>query len=74
MGKAVVLRAWLTFLLATIFFGYAFFQRTAPSAILGDLQREYELDAAGLGALAGRPRGGGGELGGGGEPRAANGA
>ena len=53
MGKAVVLRAWLTFLLATIFFGYAFFQRTAPSAILGDLQREYELDAAGLGALAG---------------------
>lgn len=51
MGEAV--RAWLTFFLATFFFGYAFFQRTAPSAILGDLQREYSLDAAGLGALAG---------------------
>ena len=45
-------RAWLAFSLSTLFFGYAFFQRTAPSAILGDLQDEYALDAAALGALA----------------------
>lgn len=45
-------RALLAFALGTLFFGYAFTQRVAPSVMTNELMREFEVGGAALGALS----------------------
>ncbi len=45
-------RAWLVWSLAAAAFGYAFFQRVAPGAMVDDLMREFAIGGAVLGTLS----------------------
>ncbi|MDZ7840793.1 MAG: MFS transporter [Gammaproteobacteria bacterium] len=45
-------RAWAAFLLGTLFFGYAFTQRVAPSVMTGELMRDLAVGGAALGSLS----------------------
>ena len=45
-------RAWIVWALGAASFGYAFFQRVAPSVIVQDLMREFAVGAAILGNLS----------------------
>ncbi len=45
-------RAWLIWALAALSFGYAFFQRVAPSVMVSDLMRSFDVGAAVLGNLS----------------------
>ncbi|NIR29301.1 MAG: MFS transporter [Gammaproteobacteria bacterium] len=45
-------RAWLVWALAALSFGYAFFQRVAPSVMVSDLMRAFDVGAAVLGNLS----------------------
>lgn len=45
-------RAWVIWALGASAFGYAFFQRVAPSVMVGDLMREFAVTAAVLGNLS----------------------
>ncbi len=44
--------SWLSWVCAALFFFYAFFQRTSPSAYYTDLESEFNLDGAGVGSLS----------------------
>ena len=44
--------SWISWSCATLFFVFAFFQRTAPSVFVSHLSEEFSLSAAGAGALA----------------------
>ncbi len=46
------LRAWTVWGLAALSFGFAFFQRAAPSVMVAELMREFAVGAAVLGNLA----------------------
>ena len=46
------IRAIAAFALGTLFFGYAFTQRVAPSVMTGELMREFSVGAAALGSLS----------------------
>ena len=43
---------WLMWSLGALFFCYAFFQRVAPSVLVGDLMRDFGVGAAVLGNLS----------------------
>ncbi|MCC2113545.1 MAG: MFS transporter [Hyphomicrobiales bacterium] len=45
-------RAWFIWSLAALAFGYAFFQRVAPSVMVSDLMREFGIGGALLGTLS----------------------
>lgn len=45
-------RAWAAFALGTLFFGYAFAQRVAPSVMTGELMRDLSVSGAALGGLS----------------------
>jgi MFS family permease len=45
-------RAWLIWSLSALAFGYAFFQRVAPSVMVSDLMEEFSVGAAVLGQLS----------------------
>lgn len=45
-------RAWAAFALGTLFFGYAFVQRVAPSVMTGELMRDLAVGGAALGGLS----------------------
>ena len=45
-------RAWLIWSLGALSFSYAFFQRVAPSVIVGELMRDFAVGAAVLGNLS----------------------
>lgn len=45
-------RAWAAFILGTLFFGYAFAQRVAPSVMTGELMRDLAVGGAALGSLS----------------------
>lgn len=45
-------RAWLVWWLAAFAFGYAFFQRLAPSAMVGDLMSEFAIGGTLIGTLS----------------------
>lgn len=45
-------RAWFIWALGALSFGYAFFQRVAPSVMVQDLMREFSVGAAVLGNLS----------------------
>ncbi len=45
-------RAWLVWVLGASCFGYAFFQRVSPSAMVSDLMRDFSVGAAVLGNLS----------------------
>lgn len=49
VGRA---RAWAAFLLGTMYFGYAFAQRVAPSVMTGELMRDLAVGGAALGGLS----------------------
>ncbi len=44
-------RAWLVWGLGALSFSYAFFQRVAPSVMVGELMRDFAVGAAVLGDL-----------------------
>ncbi len=46
------LRAWIIWSLSALAFGYAFFQRVAPSVMVPDLMREFQAGGAVLGYLS----------------------
>lgn len=46
------LTPWLIWILGGSFFTYTFFQRTAPSAMVDSLMREFDVNAAALGNLS----------------------
>lgn len=52
-SSPVALRAWIIWGLGALAFGYAFFQRVAPSVMVSDLMREFAVGAAALGNLSG---------------------
>jgi MFS family permease len=43
---------WLIWGLAAAFYGYAYFQRVAPSVLTSELMRDFQTNAAGLGNLS----------------------
>lgn len=45
-------RAWAAFALGTMYFGYAFAQRVAPSVMTGELMRDLSVGGAALGSLS----------------------
>ncbi|HSH42302.1 MAG TPA: hypothetical protein VK973_09295, partial [Arenicellales bacterium] len=45
-------RAWAAFALGTMYFGYAFAQRVAPSVMTGELMRDLAVGGAALGGLS----------------------
>jgi len=45
-------RAWAAFLLGTLYFGYAFAQRVAPSVMTSELMRDLAVGGAALGGLS----------------------
>ncbi len=45
-------RAWLVWGLGALSFSYAFFQRVAPSVMVGELMRDFAVGAAVLGNLS----------------------
>ena len=45
-------RAWAAFVLGTMYFGYAFAQRVAPSVMTGELMRDLAVGGAALGSLS----------------------
>ncbi len=45
-------RAWAAFVLGTLFFGYAFTQRVAPSVMTSELMRDLSVGGAALGSLS----------------------
>ncbi len=45
-------RAWIIWTLSALAFGYAFFQRVAPSVMVSDLMAEFSIGAAVLGTLS----------------------
>lgn len=45
-------RAWMAFALGTMYFGYAFAQRVAPSVMSTELMRDLHVGAAALGGLS----------------------
>jgi MFS family permease len=45
-------RAWAAFILGTLYFGYAFAQRVAPSVMTGELMRDLSVGGAALGGLS----------------------
>lgn len=45
-------RAWAAFVLGTLYFGYAFAQRVAPSVMSAELMRDLQVGAAALGGLS----------------------
>jgi len=51
-GTRLVL-AWLTWSLGALFYFHAFFQRVAPSVMVGELMQDLNLSAAALGNLSG---------------------
>ena len=44
-------RAWFIFCLGALSFGYAFFQRVAPSVMVPDLMAQFSIDASVIGTL-----------------------
>ena len=52
-GNSVTRRgAIVAFVLGTLFFGYAFIQRVAPSVMTGELMRDFAVGGAALGSLS----------------------
>ena len=51
-SAAVGLLPWFMWSLGALFFGYGFFQRVAPSIMVGDLMRDFAVGAAILGNLS----------------------
>ena len=51
-SAAVGLLPWFMWCLGALFFGYGFFQRVAPSIMVGDLMRDFAVGAAILGNLS----------------------
>jgi MFS family permease len=51
--KEITLRGWIIWGVAALFYLYEFFVRVAPSAMAPELQKAFQLSAAGLGAAIG---------------------
>ena len=49
--------SWLSWVCAIFLFSYGFFQRTSTSAYYSDLETEFSLDGAGVGAMLGECNG-----------------
>ena len=52
MSRQYRIRPWIIWALGAIGFFFAFFQRVAPSAMLGDLMRDFQGNAATIGTLS----------------------
>ena len=50
--RVSAMHAWLAFAAGTLFYGYAFAQRVAPSVMTAELMRDFSVGATALGALS----------------------